>query len=570
MSIDVGVGQLVEELEQRGDRLPFEIGAFVALEACEGLLRESVKLEPDDVRVTLEGSVVVSDSAESAEPDEAARSLLSVLARLLVAAGPGVPPYLLELVKESTTSQRPSDLRHLHDAIEASLIPINRGASRRVLARLVRESDRPPAAVEPEVSPHELDAELDELLSDPSVRSLEPAQAALPLPEEPITERIRLPKQMARPDTLPVPPSAPAFRGAAQASPPLDLSPAPAAAPALLPDEPPQLGLEPITATIKKWPSQADAAPPEPVEQPVLALEPETASGDLPSPAPAPAPAPAPVSAPAPVTESVTGTASVAVTESAIPAESRPSPQPAIDRPSVPIAQLPRRRGGWGVWVFAAALGLGAYALVASGTLDRFLEPAAPAAAPVTSGVIDVSVSPIDAQIFVYIGRGPAVAQGMPMGRAHEFVVFDQGLKPSRAMIAADAPWTETETGPLYELAVQAQAASDPSEALDLGRPQGEPNAEVTDRTGTIRVVTNPPGAKVYRYIGTGPSARFDVASIHEGQEVLVYRAGYETRRAVIGPSDWRGAATGASKSASLSVELPALAASAVAESPEN
>ena len=30
MSIDVGVGQLVEELEQRGDRLPFEIGAFVA------------------------------------------------------------------------------------------------------------------------------------------------------------------------------------------------------------------------------------------------------------------------------------------------------------------------------------------------------------------------------------------------------------------------------------------------------------------------------------------------------------------------------------------------------------
>ena len=56
---DVGVGQLVEELEQRGDRLPFEIGAFVALEACEGLLQESVKLEPDDVRVTLEGSVVV-------------------------------------------------------------------------------------------------------------------------------------------------------------------------------------------------------------------------------------------------------------------------------------------------------------------------------------------------------------------------------------------------------------------------------------------------------------------------------------------------------------------------------
>ena len=139
---DVGVGQLVDELEQRGDRLPFEIGAFVALEACEGLLQESVRIEPNDVRVTLEGGVLVADSASAAEPDEAARSLISVLARLLVAAGPGVPPYLLQLVKENTTGASERDLKQLHDAIEASLIPVNRSASRRVLARLVRESER--------------------------------------------------------------------------------------------------------------------------------------------------------------------------------------------------------------------------------------------------------------------------------------------------------------------------------------------------------------------------------------------------------------------------------------------
>jgi hypothetical protein len=117
MSRDVGVGQLVQQLEQRGGRLPFEIGAFVALEACEGLLQESVRLRADDVRVTLEGSVVVSDSAERAEPAEAARSLVSVLAQLLVAAGPGVPPYLMELVEEGKIGQSPRDLRHLHDAI---------------------------------------------------------------------------------------------------------------------------------------------------------------------------------------------------------------------------------------------------------------------------------------------------------------------------------------------------------------------------------------------------------------------------------------------------------------------
>ncbi|MDH3818826.1 MAG: hypothetical protein OES21_09440, partial [Myxococcales bacterium] len=197
MSRDVGVGQLVEELEQRGDRLPFEIGAFVALEACEGLLQESVKLAADDVRVTQEGSVLVAGSAERADPEEAARSLVSVLARLLVAAGPGVPPYLLQLVQESATGQNPRDLRNLHDAIEASLIPINRGASRRVLARLVRESDRPPAPEALRVDPHELDAELDELLRDPVSRTLEPAQVKPPVQEGegPITESIRMPKE---------------------------------------------------------------------------------------------------------------------------------------------------------------------------------------------------------------------------------------------------------------------------------------------------------------------------------------------------------------------------------------
>ena len=153
MNRDVGVGQLVKELERRGDRLPFEIGAFVALEACEGLLQQSVKLDADLVRVTAEGAVVVAESAQSTDPQEAAKSLVSVLARLLVAAGPGVPPYLLDLVNESDSGQSPRDLRHLHDAIEASLIPINRGASRRVLARLVRESDRPPAAAVPVPAP---------------------------------------------------------------------------------------------------------------------------------------------------------------------------------------------------------------------------------------------------------------------------------------------------------------------------------------------------------------------------------------------------------------------------------
>jgi len=569
---DVGVGELVEELEQRGARLPFEIGAFVALEACEGLLQESVKLEPDDVRVTLEGSVVVAGSAASAAPDEAARSLVSVLARLLVAAGPGVPPYLLDLVKESMTGQTTRGLRDLHDAIEASLIPINRGASRRVLARLVRESDRPPAHDDSQVDPHELDAELDELLRDPGVRTLEPTKRQLPLekPEEPVTERILVPRGVRgdadagtdpspksfpppisdhQPETVPVPPSEPAWRGASVPVP--DLGAPAAAAVAKAPAQIP----EPITATIRKWQAEEEEPAPATASVPVSATVPVTETG-LETP-----------------TEAVFGAGSISGSESipTPPRQSHPSaapPQP-HERPSLPQPP-PRRVGGWGIWLLAAGLGLGAYALHATGTLDALMQPRAPTPVSAVGGTIDVTVTPPDAQIFQFIGRGPAVAEDLPVGSAHEFIVFDQGLRPSRAIVQQGAAWAVTDSGPLYELAVQAQPAEASAAATDLGVPQAASSPSDEGPTGTIRVITNPPAAKVYRFVGMGPTTQIRVASIQEGQEVLVYRPGHETRRAVIGPSDWQQGPGVDSKVATLLVELPVLPTSTVAEAPED
>ena len=596
MSRDVGVGQLVEELEQRGDRLPFEIGAFVALEACEGLLQESVKLGADDVRVTLEGSVVVAGSAERAEPDEAARSLVSVLARLLVAAGPGVPPYLLQLVKEATTGQTPRDLRHLHDAIEASLIPINRGASRRVLARLVRESDRPPAPEVPQVDPRELDAELDELLRDPISRSLEPAQTELP-PEDdegPITERIRMPRKAKpdadadtgsaphsfppptpdldlQPETVRVPSSEPALASASVPVPDLKPPPAaePAAAVAVIPEQPPQPGPEPITATIRKWQAPAEeeaGAVSETVSEAVSEAVSETEAVSV----SVSVPVTATESVIETATESVSGTGAVAAAES-VPAPqpvtgSIPTPAPAYDRQSMPEPLPSRRLGGWGVWLLAAALGLGAYALFATGTLDALVRPAAPAAAPAPSGIIDVTVTPADAQIFLFVGRGPALASGLTVDGAHEFIVFDRGLRPSRAIVPEGATWTTTERGLLYELAVQAQAAAAPTDALGFGNPTTKPTAVEAGDSGTIRIITNPQGAKVYRFIGVGPTAQIPAASIHEGQEILVYHPEHETRRAVIGPSDWQAGEGQGTYSANLEVQLPALPGSPVPE----
>jgi hypothetical protein len=186
------------------------------------------------------------------------------------------------------------------------------------------------------------------------------------------------------------------------------------------------------------------------------------------------------------------------------------------------------------------------------------------------SGVIDVIVTPSDAQIFVFVGRGPAVAQDMPVGGAHEFIVFDRGLHPSRAIVPEGATWTATDNGPLYELAVQAQAAATPTDALDLGSPQTEPASAAAGNSGTVRIITNPQGAKVYRFIGVGPTVKIPAASIHEGQEILVYHPQHETRRAVIGPSDWQAGQGQGAYGASLEVQLPALPGSTVPETPEN
>ncbi len=400
MSVDVGVGELVDELEQRGDRLPFEIGAFVALEACEGLLQQAVKLEADDVRVTVEGSVVVAPSAVRAEPNEAARSLLSVLSRLLVAAGPGVPPHLVELVREGVTGEAQRDLRHLHDAIEASLIPINRGASRRVLARLVRESERPAAPLETAIDPQQLDAELDELLRDPASRSLDTEPGSVPLTdeEEPVTARITVPRAVAQAEaeagSLVVPEAA-------------KVSPEPSSLPSVgvgsaEPVAAPQPHEEAVTATVRvRFP----ATEPESAELPIGEGAPSSGQrtgGTAADSETAPAPGPASTA----VIESATTTTQLWATtptvesprESTAPAvearESSTGREASVPASRAPVPRPPKTRLSPGPWLLVLGVAVGVYVLVTTGVLDRFSgsTPPTTSEAPLQSGIIEVTV----------------------------------------------------------------------------------------------------------------------------------------------------------------------------------
>ena len=135
--LGITVGELVATMKERRVRIPSEIGAFIALEVCEALEDGPAPVRSSDVRIADDGAIGVFAPPGSASSDEAARAVVAMLGSLLVAAGTGVPKVLVQLLEDGPTSGR-WDLSSLRDDLEASLVPLNRAAARRVLARMLR------------------------------------------------------------------------------------------------------------------------------------------------------------------------------------------------------------------------------------------------------------------------------------------------------------------------------------------------------------------------------------------------------------------------------------------------
>ncbi|NOY89566.1 MAG: hypothetical protein GXP55_00055, partial [Deltaproteobacteria bacterium] len=185
--LGITVADLVRQLKQRHARLPFEIGAFVALEVAERVIESPATPGVDDVRLTEDGVVSVYAPSSGASREHAARSVVGILAHLLVAAGSGVPPVFLELVEKGPRGGV-WDLALLKDELEASLLPLNRSAARRVLSRLLRETGKgaqvreaPPT----KLTASDVDDDLDALLGDDEPSSGAVADASLGTLSEP-------------------------------------------------------------------------------------------------------------------------------------------------------------------------------------------------------------------------------------------------------------------------------------------------------------------------------------------------------------------------------------------------
>lgn len=132
--------ELLQTLQERGIPLPYEIGTFLTLQACERILRAPVVVDAARVWVGEDGEVGVAATGAASEAD-AAGSVVDLLSGLLIRSAQGIPPMLMELV-EHGSERGELTLPALRDDLEAALVPLNRGATTRILVRLLREARR--------------------------------------------------------------------------------------------------------------------------------------------------------------------------------------------------------------------------------------------------------------------------------------------------------------------------------------------------------------------------------------------------------------------------------------------
>ena len=131
--------RILERARATESRLPYEVGAFVVLEACEAILDAPRKLEPAHVAVS-EGGDISLLGGETSDDSAAARGVANLLASALVAAGDEIPAMLMALIDGDKAEAR--GLAAYRDELEAALVPLNRSAARRVLGRQLRDLGR--------------------------------------------------------------------------------------------------------------------------------------------------------------------------------------------------------------------------------------------------------------------------------------------------------------------------------------------------------------------------------------------------------------------------------------------
>ena len=522
-----------------------ELAGYLVLEVTDHADPNGGDVDPKSVFVGEEGTVALVKPKRDAATGDAEASIRAALARLLDASGSQTPAL-------AAASKRKSGggLPALAEELEAALIPVNRAAGRRALARLAREVKRVTLGVGRNALPSSSDgiptsrrppADL------PALTARSPS-GKFSGEEEPTTARGQIPPELMKKAT-PQP-------GEVGELPTMQFEPARAPTPSEVDVDSlidrfsvSEGGVQQHARELK---AIAGLEPTPPPVAPVVAPEregsrPSTDNADVEAllalgeetAAEGPRQATKPLKAPAPnqPRPKAPQGAAPAVRRHASVHDDRQLPtQPSQVRKRASMASLPQvKKRGFpvGVLVAIAFVGAGGYgvwrlgpSIVGEPASTAAPVPSAPAPAKVTvcKRTLTVTDVPPHAEVLLREGQAPVEVPHLPVGAHLEFVATAEGYVPKRVVIPDSAAWESGQDGtPRFETAVQLDKSKARPGTVDLW-PAPDPGSMVQGRgqPGTVRVVAMPRGAEVWMLVGNSPEAQVVEDSCDDDVEVLV------------------------------------------------
>ncbi|MDC3959069.1 hypothetical protein [Polyangium jinanense] len=137
---NVTLSEVLGAASARAAAMVPESAGYLVLSLCDALGNLPIRVDPAAVTLSAEGVVAVNRQGEVLSGAEAARGLRELLGRLLAVTAGGAPGLSAVARARAQAAERGPGV--VAAEIEAALVPLNRGAAKRTLARLARETAR--------------------------------------------------------------------------------------------------------------------------------------------------------------------------------------------------------------------------------------------------------------------------------------------------------------------------------------------------------------------------------------------------------------------------------------------